>query len=80
MKNWRRFALSLVRRQAASEPPVLLRLPLAARFADRIIWMKDGAIEADGSPEDTLTEQRLADVFGINATVDGKQVVINGAL
>jgi len=55
-------------------------MSLAARFADRIIWMKAGVITADGSVSDTLTEQRLADVFGIRASVDGKRVLIDGAL
>ncbi len=58
---------------------VLHDMPLAAQYADRMIWMSNGTIEADGSPEETLTEQRLADVFGITAQVNGRQVSITGA-
>jgi len=59
---------------------VLHDMSLAAQFADRIVWMKGGSIEADGTPADTLTAQRLADVFGISATVTDSAVVIHGAL
>lgn len=44
-------------------------LALAARYADRLIWMKQGRIVADGSVAATMTAERLADVFGIEATV-----------
>lgn len=44
-------------------------LALAARYAERLIWMKDGRIVADGSVAETMTAQRLADVFGIEAEV-----------
>ena len=44
-------------------------LTLAARYADRLIWMKDGRIIADGSVADTMTAERLAEVFGIEAEV-----------
>lgn len=42
-------------------------LALAARYADRLLWMKDGRIVADGSPAETLTPERLRAVFGIEA-------------
>ena len=48
---------------------VLHDLALAARFADRLVWMKDGAVVADGDVEVTLTPERLADVFGVRASV-----------
>ncbi|MEE4538114.1 MAG: ABC transporter ATP-binding protein [Erythrobacter sp.] len=44
-------------------------LSLAARYADRLLWMKDGAIVADGSPGETMTPERLEAVFGIEAQV-----------
>ena len=46
---------------------VIHDLPLAARYADRLLWMKDGRIVADGSPAETLTSERLQAVFGIEA-------------
>lgn len=45
-------------------------LALAARYADRLLWMKDGAIVADGTVEDTMSPARLADVFGVAARID----------
>ena len=47
---------------------VLHDIQLAARYASRLIWMKDGKIVADGSPRDTLTAERLDDVYGIKAS------------
>ncbi|KEO92231.1 iron ABC transporter ATP-binding protein [Erythrobacter longus] len=45
-------------------------LSLAARYADRLIWMKEGQIVADGTARDTITPDRLRDVFGVEARVD----------
>ena len=42
---------------------------LAARFADRLVWMKDGRIIADGSPTDTLTPTLLEQVYKVDARV-----------
>ena len=49
---------------------VLHDLQLAARYADRLIWMKDGIILADGSPQETLTVERMRSVFGVEARVE----------
>jgi len=59
---------------------VLHDMSLAARYADRIVWMKDAEVVANGSPSDTLTEQRLADVFGVRASINGKEVIVEGAI
>jgi iron complex transport system ATP-binding protein len=48
---------------------VMHDLALAARFADRIVLMRDGRLEADGTPRDVLTAKHLAASFGIEATV-----------
>ena len=42
---------------------------LAARAADRLIWMAAGRLVADGTPEATLTSERLTEVYGIRASV-----------
>ena len=42
---------------------------LAARAADRLAWMAGGRLVADGTPEATLTTERLAEVYGIRASV-----------
>ena len=57
---------------------VLHDITLAARYATRIVWMKDSRIVADGAPEDTLTPERLADIYAVRATVSGRAVEIQG--
>lgn len=59
---------------------VLHDIALAARYASRLVWMKEGEIVADGPPEETLSEARLADIYGVRARVDGRTVEIMGAL
>jgi iron complex transport system ATP-binding protein len=59
---------------------VLHDIELAARYASRLIWMKDGQIVADGTPAETLTSDRLADVYRIRARLEGGRVVMDGAL
>jgi iron complex transport system ATP-binding protein len=48
---------------------VLHDLNLAARYAQRLVAMKDGALVASGRPDEVLTEQLLADVFDLEARV-----------
>lgn len=48
---------------------VIHDLDLAARYADRVLWMHEGRIVADGTPQDTFTAERLRAVFGIEACV-----------
>lgn len=42
---------------------------LAARFADRLLWLAHGRLIADGPAASTLTPARLAEVFGVHAAV-----------
>ena len=48
---------------------VLHDLNLAARYADHVIAMKDGAVAALGSPQDVVTEDLVKDVFGLESRV-----------
>lgn len=48
---------------------VLHDLNLAARYADRLLAMKDGRIVAAGPPSEVITEELLAEVFGLRARV-----------
>ncbi|MEU4740306.1 ABC transporter ATP-binding protein [Actinosynnema sp. NPDC023658] len=48
---------------------VLHDLNLAARYADRLVAMKDGRIVVSGPPADVLTEANLLEVFGLDARV-----------
>ena len=59
---------------------VLHDIELAARYATRLIWMKAGRILAEGRVSDTLTEERLAEVYEIDAQVQGTQIFMKGAL
>ncbi len=46
---------------------VLHEISLAARYADRIIWMSGGKIVASGSPDETINSTLLRDIYGIDA-------------
>jgi iron complex transport system ATP-binding protein len=48
---------------------VLHDLNLAARYADRLVAMRDGKVVAAGAPADVLTEGLLAEVFELEAKV-----------
>jgi iron complex transport system ATP-binding protein len=48
---------------------VLHDLNLAARYADRLVVMRDGHIVAAGKPAEVITEELLAEVFGLAARV-----------
>ena len=59
---------------------VLHDIALAARYASRLIWMKDGQIVADGTVANTLTVERLAGIYGVRASIAGTSVEIEGTL
>lgn len=42
---------------------------LAARFADKVMVLKEGTFQAQGSPEDVLTGELIEDVYGVRADV-----------
>lgn len=48
---------------------VLHDLNQACRYADSIIAMKDGGVVAQGAPEDIITADLVAEVFGIDCSV-----------
>lgn len=55
--------------QGAGALVVLHDLTLAARYADRIIWMDHARIVGDGTVAETLTSDRIKDIFGLSARV-----------
>lgn len=59
---------------------VLHDVTLAARYASRLIWMKDGQIIADGAPANTLTSARLEEIYGVRATVQSGRILLDGVL
>ena len=44
-----------------------------------MIWMKEGRIVADGPVAETLTAERLKDIYGVTARIEGAHVHIDGA-
>ncbi len=71
----------LNRRSGTTIAMVLHDLNLAARYADRLVAVHGGSIFAQGAPEDVLTEETVAQVFGlasrvIEDPVSGKPLVV----
>lgn len=48
---------------------VLHDLNHASAYAERVVCLKEGAIVADGAPDDVITPQLLRDVFRVEASV-----------
>lgn len=46
---------------------VIHDLELAARYADRVLWMHEGKIVAQGTPRETFTPERIRAVFDLEA-------------
>ncbi|MFE3935951.1 ABC transporter ATP-binding protein, partial [Streptomyces goshikiensis] len=61
--------LGLVRALPATGLLVLHDLNLAASFCDRLYVLSAGRVAASGPPERVLTEELLADVFGVRTRV-----------
>ncbi len=43
---------------------------IAARYSDKIMLLDNGTVKAFGPPKDVLTEQNIADVFGVKSSVE----------
>jgi iron complex transport system ATP-binding protein len=64
--------LDLLREEADAGRAVVVTLhdlTLAARACDRVVVIDQGRIVADGSPAETLTPARLAEVFGLSGAL-----------
>ncbi len=59
----------LNRDRGATIVMVLHDLNLAARYADHLVVMRDGAVTALGDPADVLTAELVAQAFGLQARV-----------
>ncbi|WP_029352210.1 ABC transporter ATP-binding protein [Bosea sp. 117] len=64
---------------------VLHDITLAARWCRRLIVLAEGAVAADGPPEEAVTPALLADVYGVEARVEADtrghvQVMVDRAL
>jgi iron complex transport system ATP-binding protein len=49
---------------------VLHDVEQAARYADEMVVLSDGAVHAHGDPEAVLTAETLAEVFGVEARIE----------
>lgn len=56
---------------------VLHDFELAARYADRLIWLKNGKVLADGPPQETLTTARIDDIYNVTSKFVGEHVQIH---
>ena len=45
-------------------------LALAARFADKLVLLAGGELAASGRPDEVLTRERIASVYGVEARVE----------
>lgn len=73
-----------IARQGAAVIAIIHNLALAMRFADKVVLMNEGRIVASGTPQEALTQERIADVFGVSVnridTPDGPLLVPSRAL
>jgi iron complex transport system ATP-binding protein len=60
---------SLVHEQRISVLMIVHDLNLAARYADRTILLKEGQVYAEGRPEEVFTVPNMADVYGIETSI-----------
>lgn len=63
------LVVRLNRERGTTTVVVLHELNLAARAADHLVAMKDGAVVAHGRPEEVLTTSCLQEVFDLEASV-----------
>jgi iron complex transport system ATP-binding protein len=63
------LVVQLNREQGRTIAVVLHDLNLACRYAHHLIAMKQGKIVAQGAPADIVTEELVADVFGLRSKV-----------
>ncbi|MDN2581478.1 ABC transporter ATP-binding protein [Aquibium sp. ELW1220] len=71
-------ALGTIARRRRAILVSLHDLTLAARWCDRVVVLRDGAVAADGDPADVLDAAMLAKIFGIRAHIareDGRPVL-----
>jgi iron complex transport system ATP-binding protein len=65
--------MELMRQKAGSEGKtviaVLHDLNLASQYCDRIVFLKNGRLRYQGSPQEILTEEVVEEIYGVRAAV-----------
>lgn len=61
--------LALIRRLDVTSVVALHDLNLAAMFCDQVVMLSAGKMVATGSPVEVLTEDLVADVYGVRCTI-----------
>ncbi|WP_430330957.1 ABC transporter ATP-binding protein [Rhodococcus sp. ACT016] len=61
--------LDLIRRRGLTTVAAMHDLNLAAMYCDHLVVLHRGRVVTEGAPEAVLTEQLLADVYGLDAIV-----------
>jgi iron complex transport system ATP-binding protein len=76
--------MELIRRKADKEGKIIVAvfhdLNLASQYCGRVLFLKNGKVYCEGSPREVLTEQVVADIYGIRALIfkgeDDKPIVL----
>lgn len=58
---------------------VLHEINQAIHFSDRIIGLKDGHVAVEGDPEEVITSETLAELYGVKlgvTLVEGRKYVL----
>ena len=61
---------------------VLHDINQAAQFADTVVTMKDGQVQAIGCPVDVITQETMKDLYNVDVTVinhQGRPVIVDAA-
>jgi iron complex transport system ATP-binding protein len=61
--------ISLVRGRNIAAVMVMHDLNMASRYADRVLMLKEGAVFSEGTPAQIFTEENIASVYGVVASV-----------
>lgn len=59
----------LVREHGKTVVAVLHDINQAARYAEHVVVLKDGKITAAGSPDEVISAEAIADVFGVKSVI-----------